>query len=112
MLLLDFAKANDALSLEFILAALSRAGLPARFVRAVRRLHETGNSVQELTGRGYADDIALYVADTSNAEAAMTELVQFSNASGLLANVSKSVATPLGRAATERCTCDDVGRQI
>lgn len=39
-LLLDFAKAYDSLSREFLLAALVKAGLPPRFVGAVRSLHD------------------------------------------------------------------------
>lgn len=39
-LLLDFAKAFDPLSREFLVEALRNAGLPPRFVAAVRNLHD------------------------------------------------------------------------
>lgn len=150
-LLLDFAKAYDSLSREFMLAALEHAGIPPRFVTAVQCLHDgtscrflitgyeskavavkrgirqgcplapmlflirldalyvcvmqcagirgvdiTANgTTREIKICGYADDIALYVTGRESTTAAMAELMLFGSASGLLVNMSKSVALPL-----------------
>lgn len=47
---------------------------------------------------GYADDTALHVRDCAMIPAALEEVGRFGTASGLRANVSKSVVLPLGEA--------------
>ncbi|CAI5974059.1 unnamed protein product [Closterium sp. NIES-65] len=99
MLLVDFRKAFDSVSRDFLFSVLREMGFPDRFVgwEAVRRkLGLCNKANQRLVYVGYADDTTLFLEGKRQIARAEKLLEYFAGLSGLKTNKDKSVVLPIG----------------
>ncbi|KAJ8535275.1 hypothetical protein ON010_g13463 [Phytophthora cinnamomi] len=122
VVLLDFMKAYDSLSRNFLLTALRRHGVevtsgirqgwplaPLMFILALEALYQeldrhpelhgvvlhSGGGEVEIKVAGYADDTAVYLASTEEVATLLHVTTTFGAASGLLLNHKKSMVIAL-----------------
>ncbi|CAI5483337.1 unnamed protein product [Closterium sp. Yama58-4] len=121
LLLVDFQKAFDSVSRNYLFLVLEKMGFPSRFVGWIKGLHEEtqtrllvngwmGEVVEEAVNRslgltggaqrlaylGYADDTTLLLQGEDQIAEAEKLLDDFERESGSATNKSKSAVLPLG----------------
>ncbi|CAI5482595.1 unnamed protein product [Closterium sp. Yama58-4] len=101
LLLVDFQKAFDLVSREYLFGTMERMSFPRKFVQwceARRRKLGISNSYGDrLVYVGYADDTTLVLKGKRQIGRAVKLLSEFGDKSGLRVNNDKSALMPLGR---------------
>ncbi|CAI5458224.1 unnamed protein product [Closterium sp. Yama58-4] len=96
-LLVDFQKAFDSVSRNYLFLVLEKMGFPSRLAQeAVNRSLGLTGGAQRLAYLGYADDTTLLLQGEDQIAEAEKLLDDFERESGLATNKSKSAVLPLG----------------
>ncbi|CAI5967350.1 unnamed protein product [Closterium sp. NIES-65] len=97
LMMIDFQKAFDSISRDYLFGTLRKLGLPEDFEISRAKLGIGKKGVGKLAYLGYADDTSLLLHGVEQLKAAAGVLSAFGEESGLKVNEGKTVIFPLGK---------------